>query len=80
MLILQRFDELIELASSGDVGNVCTMGKHMKPGDVGNMSTLGGQIESGPQGLYNHFPDEHILFCFSQAAGKTKGEYSIIQP
>ena len=58
LVLLQTFEEIIELASPGDVGNVCTLGKHKK---------------TGPCGLYNNMPDEHVLFCFAQAAGKKIG-------
>ena len=58
LCFVQTFDEIIELASSGDMGNVCTMGKHMK---------------SGPHGLYNHMADKRHMFCFGQAAGKGIG-------
>ena len=60
--MFQTYDELIELASAGDLTRVCTVLPPEVPGGTG---------------LHNTLPAGVSRFCFGQAAGKQIGLFYI---
>lgn len=58
-MLLQTFDELIDLASRGDEENVMVLVKHLKSGTGSD--------------VYSVMPDNFDAYCFGQTAGRNLG-------